>query len=685
MKLNQLPHFASGGAVTRGWRTTSGYRASPELHQITHSMAFTAHPACKDRTDMLRVKPIIQSILLCSWISASSSAQPILINSPDQQIRASAGIDETGVFRYSLEAFGQEMIHSSAIAIQTSSVTIPGPGWKLIQQETTTTNSIWKPIWGKRSVVPDQYRQTVFELQGPEDERLNVKFRVYHDGIAFRCEVPSSSSIELNSNDRSEFRFTGDFITWGYNGENHNHGPELISSITEKREPVITMQAGPSVFLALHEADLRQGEPLMLEKTAATTLVSCAKLGILKPGAAAPWRVVLCGKTPGALVDSHLIELLNPEPVGDFSWVKPGICTWDWRIDGAKVNGFDYGMNYESWVRMIDFSAANGIKHLVLDANWYGPEFEHDSDPVKGDKANDVKRIIAYGKTKDVGVWLYLNDVGGRRFPLEETLAHYGEWGAAGVKYGFMSGTPEEKNQLTRLITQLCAKNKLLCNFHDGPVHPYGQMRSWPNAVTREFCQAQLDGKKVFQPKTFVTSVFVNMLAGPIDMNNGFFDLRQGATTRVDNPMECPSTVVGEAARTLITFSGATIIPDIPEFYQKYPDLLRFIAAQQQPWRESKTLSGVIGEYIAMARESAKGVWLIGAATNEQAREIELKMDFLPKGIFKATVIQDGENGDFQTNRETLRKEITTITSAEKIHLKLAPGGGACVILEKQP
>ena len=67
----------------------------------------------------------------------------------------------------------------------------------------------------------------------------------------------------------------------------------------------------------------------------------------------------------------------------------------------------------------------------------------------------------------------------------------------------------------------LCAKNHLLVDFHDGPVHPYGQMRTWPNAVTREFCHAQLDGHHVFVPKTFVTTVFVNMVAGPIDMNNG--------------------------------------------------------------------------------------------------------------------------------------------------------------------
>jgi alpha-glucosidase len=208
-------------------------------------------------------------------------------------------------------------------------------------------------------------------------------------------------------------------------------------------------------------------------------------------------------------------------------------------------------------------------------------------------------------------------------------------------------------------------------------------MRTWPNAVTREFCFAQLDSKRVFEPKTFVSSVFINMLAGPLDMNNGFFDLRQGKTTRVDNPMECPSTLVAEAARTLITFSGATIIPDIPEFYQKYPELLKFIASQQQPWRESKTLSGVIGEHIVMARQSAKGVWLVGAATNEDARELDVKLDFLPTGVYQVTIVQDGEDGHYQKSRETHRVAKRQAGPADTLHLKLAPGGGACVILEK--
>ena len=393
----------------------------------------------------------------------------------------------------------------------------------------------------------------------------------------------------------------------------------------------------------------------------------------------------MSGKTPGALVDSHLLELLNsdPAPEMDFSWVKPGVAVWDWRIDGAVWDGFTYSMSYPSWVKMVDFAAAQGFKHLVLDANWYGPEFEKDSDPVKGDKAKDVQRLLAYGKEKGVGIWLYLNDVGGRRFPIEETLKQYGDWGAAGVKYGFMQGSPEEKNIWTQKITRLCAENHLLVDFHDGPVHPYGQMRTWPNALTREFCHAQLDAHRVFTPSTFCTTTFVNMVAGPIDMNNGMFDLRQGKTTRVDENQPVPSTLVSEASRTLIVFSGATILPDIPEYYKKYPALLDFISAQKMPWKESRTLAGEIGEYIVMMRQTDEA-FLVGAATNESGRTIGLPLEFLGEGTYEARIVEDGDDAHYLTNRETWKVSEKTVTRKDLLKLKLAPGGGACLTFRKR-
>ena len=143
-----------------------------------------------------------------------------------------------------------------------------------------------------------------------------------------------------------------------------------------------------------------------------------------------------------------------------------------------------------------------------------------------------------------------------------------------------------------------------------------------------------------------------------------------------------PSTLTAEAARTLIVFSGATIIPDIPEYYRKHPELLRFIAAQQMPWRESKTLSGEIGEYIVMARQAADGAWLVGAATSESPREIDIPLSFLPRGKHEALVIQDGPKSDYRNRAEDYQTETRIVTKADTLRLKLAPGGGACVLIK---
>lgn len=550
------------------------------------------------------------------------------------------------------------MIDASALGFKTEDgLTFPFRGWKMGKVTRNKVNSVWKPLWGKRAVVPDKYNEMKlsFVNEAKSSDALEVVARAYNEGVAFRYVSPqdAGSALELTT-----FNFAGDYTAWFYNGERHNIGPERLTETDGERLPVMTVKAADDLYLAVHEACLDEGEPLKLKSEKGQCLFSVSvKPHLLHAGYQSAWRVVLCGNRPGDLVDSHLLELLNPEPSGDydFSWVKPGVALWDWRINGAQWEGFHYTMSYPSWERMVDFAAEQGLAYLVLDANWYGPEFEQGSDPVKGDKARDVRKLIQYGKQKGVGIWLYLNDVGGRNYPLEETLKQYGAWGAAGVKYGFMAGDGEEKNTRTKSITEMCARYKLLVDFHDYPVHPYGQMRTWPNAVTREYCKAQLDGHEIFYPKTFVTSVFVNMIAGPIDMNNGMFDLRQGKTTRSDNNQEVPSTVVSEAARTLITFSGATIIPDIPEYYRKYPALLRFLSAQKMPWLESKTLDGEIGEYIVMMRQAEDGVFLVGAATNEESRTLRVRLSFLGKGDYEAEIVEDGENAHYLSNRETIK------------------------------
>lgn len=593
--------------------------------------------------------------------NSDAVAFPLVITSPNGRLTLTLNRSQNGEITYSFAANSRTLVNHSILGLSGIDKGVP------IGTSRQTINSVWKPIWGKRAIVPENYKELTLDMKA-----YKIITRAYNDGIAFRYVFSKEKAID----DLTQFNFNDNYTAWYYNGEHPNLGPEKLADCNDKRLPVMTIKVDDNNYLAIHEADLTYGEPLVLQSKKSETLFTIAS----KPNDA--WKVIMYGTQPGELVDSHLLELLNPAPAEgiDFSWVKPGVAVWDWRIAGAQVEGFKYDMSLPSWKRMVDFASANNIRYLALDADWYGPEFGKDSDPLIGGKVAQIHEIIKYAKTKSVGVWLYLNDVGGRKFPIHLTLKQYGDWGAAGIKYGFMSGTPAEKNERTRMITELCAKNKLLCDFHDGPVHPYGQLRSFPNAVTREYCQAQLDGSTVLEPKTFVTSVFVNMLAGPLDMNNGIADLKQ--TGRVHGPSyPANSTLCAEAARTLITFSGVTVIPDIPEHYQKHPEILKFIASQKMPWLESKTLKGEIGEYIVMARQASDQTWLIGAATNESSRELDIPLTFLKEGKYQALIIQDGDDADYRSTKESYQTLHKEVDSGDRIHMKLAPGGGACILI----
>ncbi|RBQ08944.1 glycoside hydrolase family 97 protein [Pedobacter miscanthi] len=592
---------------------------------------------------------------------ASTGLFPLTVASPDNKLCLELNKNGTNEIIYSFTANSKKIISNSKLGLAGVDIVMP------ISSSRNSKKSVWKPLWGKRAIVPDIYNECVIDFT-----TYKLIIRAYNDGIAFRYQIPKNKATK----DLTEFNFNGNYTAWYYNGENANIGPEKLTESDDKRLPVMTIKVDDDNYLAIHEASLSWGEPLVLQSRKGQTLFAIAS----KPSDA--WKVIIYGTKPGILVDSHILELLNPPPAKtmDFSWVKPGVTVWDWRIAGAQVDGFKYDMSLVSWKKMVDFASKNNFRYLTLDADWYGPEFGQNSDPLKGGKVAQVHEIIRYGKAKGVGIWLYLNDVGGRKFPIAQTLKQYGDWGAAGIKYGFMSGSPEEKNERTRMITELCAKNRLLCNFHDGPVHPYGQMRTFPNALSREYCQAQLDAGTALQPKTFVTSVFVNMVAGPLDMNNGLADLMQfGRTHGANYPAN--TTLTGEAARTLIAFSGVTVIPDIPENYQKHPEILQFIASQKMPWRESKTIQGEIGEFVVMARQTSDGAWLIGAATNEQSRELDIPLNFLNKGAYRALVIQDGDNSDYRTSNESYKTNERDIAAQDTLHVKLAPGGGACILI----
>jgi len=607
------------------------------------------------------------------------------ISSPDGNVRVSVELVE-GVPVYDVRCGEYQLIEPSRLGLQFAGKT--PAGYREIKRSSSSFDETWKPVWGKRAVVRNHYNEMVVQLeqQGAGPDRLDLVVRAYDDGAAFRYVLPEPGDAVRVTADLSEFRFADDFTFWSYNGERHNRGPESIATAGDVIRLPMTMRAADDLYLAVLEAAIYDFSWIDLKaETGSRACRAQLKPSKMKLPGRTPWRVVMIGRSPGKLVDSDLLENLNPPcAIEDPSWIEPGIAFWDWRAWGHQVDGFSYGLDTESWRRFIDLASETGVSYLLLDADWYGTEFSKESNPLTSKPGTDIPELIRYARSKDVGILLYLNDVAGWEYGLERIIRSFGEWGAAGLKYGFMRRVDgQAKVNRTREIVRLCAENKLLVNFHDGPIPPSGDMRTWPNLITREYCHAQADAKRSFYPKTFTTTVFVNMLAGPIDMDNGMFDLNRSKAERPRVFEEIPSTMVAETARTLIVFSGLTVVPDSADSYRKHDKLFEFIAAQKMPWKESRTLAGEIGQFITMMRQAQDDVFLVASATNEEARTLSIPLDFLGEGPYEATLYEDAPDAHYLNKREAYRIRKVKVDCETVIIAKLAPGGGHCMRLVK--
>ncbi len=656
------------------------------------------------------MRSLLGFIVLSLSLSASAD---VVVKSPDENVRAIVTLKD-GRPQWSVMLDGAEYLRAGRLGVEVDGRAIGE--METVSTQLSSRRETVRTVWGKFSHYDNHYNQLLWHLRETSGSKRSIEVivRVYDSGVAMRYSFPPDggwkSPVSL-TDDLTEFVFAGNYTGWAYAGEHDPKGPlPLIQFHKDKgaRLP-LTVKCGDSAYLSVLEAAIFDHAPFTL---AASSRRPCAFKATLPDsklavGGHTSWRVVLVGRKPGDLLVSPVLFCLNPPcAIEDTSWIKPGLAFWDWRAWGAKVeDGFTYALDMASWKRFIDFASRHNILYLVLDANWYGPEFDKNSDPRTSrdhlvlqpnpNKPNlirvpapkdwkdpiDVPALIRYAKERGVGIILYFNDIARTNYPFEETLALYQKWGAAGIKYGFMKGKGQQKVLDTREIVKMCAKYHLLCDFHDGPVPPSGDRRTYPNYVTREFCHSQSDALRVFSPTGFCEQVFVNMIAGPLDMCNGMFTLKNPAQDRPKIFKNIPTTIVAETARVMITFSGLSILPDCPEAYQARADLFEFISRLPMTWDETRVLHGEIGSYISMACKHGSQ-WFVASATNEQERFLQIKLDFLEPGrIYSATLYEDTPDSHFQTNREAYSIRELNVKKGDTIPARMAPGGGHCIYL----
>ncbi|MGS2722621.1 glycoside hydrolase family 97 catalytic domain-containing protein [Porticoccus sp. GXU_MW_L64] len=631
----------------------------------------------------------LPSAVLAGTSAPNKTTDIVTLSSPDKRNVLTAQVSD-GVAWFSVRRDDKPLLLKSRLGLELADA--PFTAFALHKVSHSQQDNTRKQLWGQHARVRNHFngaRMVLRETGSEQPRKLMVEFRAYNDGIALRYRLPPQDHINSSRviGEQTVFSFADDYQVSSYRPEETPATAKSIARVNRIRPPVVLSSKGGE-RLAIHEAGLLDSAQLQVQGD--SSLPNGLRLtstdNQFKLPYQSAWRVLMIENKPGDLLVSNLLTNLSPPSrIADTSWIKPGKALWDWRVRGERYGDFTYSIDNPSLRRYIDFAADNNVQHVMIDANWYGPEHEATTNPFTPAKGLRIKELIDYANKKGVGFILYMNDKADLHFDLDKLFQAYSQWGAAGIKYGFMKVKGQEKVRKTLRIVELAAKHKLLVNFHDGPIAPTGLRRTWPNWLTREFVHGQGDSRRSFTPSGFLEMVHLNMIAGPLDMSNGFFKLAGLEENRnyVFEPVH--STVAAETARVLIVFSGLVILPDAPEEYLKKPDLYEFIRQMPASWDESRVLHSDPQSRITMARRSGNN-WFVGTAGNEQGGDIDITLDFLEPGAsYRVTLYEDAADTHFKTNPEAYRIREKTVARGDIIRANIAPGGGHAMTLKKLP
>ncbi|RMD83766.1 MAG: alpha-glucosidase [Lentisphaerae bacterium] len=614
------------------------------------------------------------ALILAAGVLAAANllAMPVAVQSLDGRIAVTFEVREATLF-YSVLWDHKTVVAPSRIEI------FPEATISVVSHSIREHDSVWKPVWGQFSSIRDHHRELTLSLTA-DGMPVTLQCRAFDAGIGFRF-VLSEATKGKRLNFSSAYHLLDGQGFYFPRGERGVEGPVRYEELTRVSIPLVA-EHGDGTVLALLESDLYSAagfQSMLVERNQETgSLLASSSAVSSGSGHVTPWRVILMGETIGDLfVNTVTLNLAAPCKLDDVGWITPGKGLWDWRVHGYDNGDFVYGINTRSYLRFIDFCAAQGLEYFTVDDHW----FESATDgrmTVSPDV--DIERVMRHAREKGVRIILYYDRKKGD-FGDDRLFSYYAGLGASGIKYGFMGNRAD----FTRAAIEAAAENKLLINFHDRPVPMAGVERTLPNLIAREYCHAQQDSRRAFTPETFLKMAMVNSLVGPLDMANGNFGINGiNAGERQKGPRKPNSyisTVVSEVARCLVIYTGLVTLPDAPEEYLKKIDLFEFLKAMPVTWDDTRVLNAKIGQFITVARRSGD-TWFVGSVNDQTARTLPIGLDFLEPGkTYKATLYQDAPNAHGLKNPEAYEIKTQTVRMGDVIPAWMAVGGGHAMIL----
>jgi len=623
--------------------------------------------------------------------------KPVELLSPNGRIIIS--VDAGDRVKFSVSVDRKEIVSVSGISMTFADQGVPGRDVEITDTSRNTVSRRIKPVIKEKSnVIQEHYN----ELTLDSGQQYVLTLRAYDEGVAYRFSTSFTGDVTIQS-EQDRFRFKSTDSVYCQKEKSfrssyekpYSHVPiqELTTGDLCCLPLLVDVTNGPKVVIT--ESDLEDYPGMWLRGTGEASLDAtfagyplkesyegrayghgrvtehAEYIAKTKGTRTYPWRIIAIAHQDQDLITNQLVYLLaKPLQLDDVSWIRPGKVTFDWW---ARRN--IYGTNFKADINtdtakyFIDFAADYGIEYFLFDDGW-----SNRKDLLDVNSELDMDVITAYAKQKNVGIMLWMVWATLDR-QCEQVLDRFSQWGIKGIKIDFMNRDDQKMVNFYHRIAQEAAKRHMVIDFH-GSYKPAGLRRAYPNVLTREgLIEFEYNGwTDHANPEHHTLLPFIRMVAGPMDYIPGTMNNAQKKNFRPvgDRPMG-QGTRAHSIALFIILESPMQMLPDAPSDYYREHECMEFISHIPVVWDEIRVLEAKLGNYVVLARRDGCE-WFVGAITDWQPREFDIRFDFLDKGSYQIEVIRDGINADIRAI--DYKKETGTIRKGENRTIKLAPGGG---------
>lgn len=580
---------------------------------------------------------------LLALIPANAWAQ-WTVSSPNGATSISVNLSSTGALSYSVTQGGAVVLESSALGISTSAGDF-STGLSFVARANTVINESYSLPGRKKASYVNSANEAVLRFSKGGQE-LHLVVRAYDDGIAYRYRIPGSGSLSIYS-EGSAFNLldasTGYAQSYVSNYEGYYPARSSFAS-GNFGMPVLATAGSRWVLLAesdiggsYHTAQLAggSGNTLRLAWPTATSVSTSRPFN-------SPWRAAVIGSL-ATLVESSLVENLGaPSQLADTSWIRPGRAGWSWRAGGNQSD-------YNTHVAFVDSAAAMGWEYYLVDEGW---------------QDSWVPTLVNYANTKNVGIWLWVNDEDVKTETQMRTLfSRWAGWGVRGVKVDFFDGDTQVTMQLYEKLAQVAAEYRLLVNFH-GSTKPNGIGRKWPNVLTQEGVFGAEQGE--LSAAHNLSLLFTRNAIGAMDYTPGAYSNSGGQTTW--------------AHQTALPVLFASYVQHYSDHGAMYRDSIarEFLRALPATWDDTRLLEGNPSQYATIARRRGTD-WYVGTIVSGTGRTAVIPLSFLTAGTtYTAHIYLDG------TSDNDIAYKVQSVTSTSVLNLPLRANGGAAIRITTQ-